>query len=247
VPEYEQTKLRFGSFTSGLDLEQVSASTPQDTEQPEQLGGPFPILLGIFTIHPLVWTLSSVLPPPEFTPQFSPPTIVLRSGISLRTRSVRYRSYKWDRSPLQVGLLVPAPKCAQIQTLLTGGPRTYMWDRYLSPSSVFPTPVSIPNRVAARGDFRPPGAILGRGHPRARVGCMLFGALARAAGCIFPRRTRLPNSSTPAHAGRSPTPEPRTGIADLLPRAATTPPPPTVRHSSAPTTCPPSLCRRSQI
>jgi hypothetical protein len=27
--------------------------------------------------------------PPEFTPQFSPPTIVLRSGISLRTRSVR--------------------------------------------------------------------------------------------------------------------------------------------------------------
>jgi hypothetical protein len=45
VPEYEQTKLRFGSFTSGLDSEQVSASTPQDTEQPEQLGGPLPILL----------------------------------------------------------------------------------------------------------------------------------------------------------------------------------------------------------
>ena len=35
VPEYEQTKLRFGSFTSGLDSEQVSPSTPQDTEQPE--------------------------------------------------------------------------------------------------------------------------------------------------------------------------------------------------------------------
>jgi len=37
VPEYEQTKLRFGSFTSGLDSEQVSASTPQDTEQPEHV------------------------------------------------------------------------------------------------------------------------------------------------------------------------------------------------------------------
>jgi hypothetical protein len=45
VLEYEQTKLRFGSFTSGLDSEQVSSSTPQDTEQPEQLGGPVPILL----------------------------------------------------------------------------------------------------------------------------------------------------------------------------------------------------------
>jgi hypothetical protein len=40
-----RTKLRFGSFTSGLDSEQVSAPTPQDTEQPEQLGGPFQILL----------------------------------------------------------------------------------------------------------------------------------------------------------------------------------------------------------
>ncbi|XP_066369344.1 uncharacterized protein [Miscanthus floridulus] len=37
VPEYEQTKLRFGSFTSGLDSEQVPASAPQDTEQPEHL------------------------------------------------------------------------------------------------------------------------------------------------------------------------------------------------------------------
>ncbi|EER88029.1 hypothetical protein BDA96_10G094400 [Sorghum bicolor] len=37
VPEYEQTKLRFGSFTSGLESEQVPASTPQDTEQPEHL------------------------------------------------------------------------------------------------------------------------------------------------------------------------------------------------------------------
>ena len=45
VPEYEQTKLRFGSFISGLNSEQVSPSTPQDTEQPEQLGGPFLILL----------------------------------------------------------------------------------------------------------------------------------------------------------------------------------------------------------
>lgn len=45
MPEYEQTKLRFGSFTSGLDSEQVPASAPQDTEQPEQLGEPFPILL----------------------------------------------------------------------------------------------------------------------------------------------------------------------------------------------------------
>lgn len=45
VPEYEQTKLRFGSFTSGLDSEQIPASTPPDTEQPEQLGEPFPILL----------------------------------------------------------------------------------------------------------------------------------------------------------------------------------------------------------
>jgi hypothetical protein len=40
VPEYEQTKLRFGSFTPDLDLEQVPDLTPQDTEQPEQLGEP---------------------------------------------------------------------------------------------------------------------------------------------------------------------------------------------------------------
>jgi hypothetical protein len=38
VPEYEQTKLRFGSFTSGFDSEQVPASTSPDSELPEQLG-----------------------------------------------------------------------------------------------------------------------------------------------------------------------------------------------------------------
>ena len=43
VPEYEQTKLRFGSFTSGFDSEQVPTSTSPDSEQPEQLGEPFPI------------------------------------------------------------------------------------------------------------------------------------------------------------------------------------------------------------
>ena len=43
MPEYEQTKLRFGSFTSGFDSEQVPTSTSPDSEQPEQLGEPFPI------------------------------------------------------------------------------------------------------------------------------------------------------------------------------------------------------------
>lgn len=43
VPEYEQTKLRFGSFMSGFDSEQVPASTSLDSEEPEQLGEPFPI------------------------------------------------------------------------------------------------------------------------------------------------------------------------------------------------------------
>ncbi|TVU12148.1 hypothetical protein EJB05_45778 [Eragrostis curvula] len=38
VPEYEQTKLRFGSFTSGSDGDQAQASTSPDSEQPEQLG-----------------------------------------------------------------------------------------------------------------------------------------------------------------------------------------------------------------
>lgn len=41
VPEYEQTKLRFGSFMSGFDSEQVPASTSLDSEEPEQLGEPF--------------------------------------------------------------------------------------------------------------------------------------------------------------------------------------------------------------
>ncbi|AQK83051.1 Putative DUF1296 domain containing family protein [Zea mays] len=40
VPEYEQTKLRFGSFTPDLDLEQVPDLTPQDTEQPEHVQEP---------------------------------------------------------------------------------------------------------------------------------------------------------------------------------------------------------------
>jgi hypothetical protein len=38
VPEYEQTKLRFGSFTSGSDGDPILASTSADSEQPEQLG-----------------------------------------------------------------------------------------------------------------------------------------------------------------------------------------------------------------
>ncbi|CAN6208321.1 unnamed protein product [Urochloa humidicola] len=40
VPEYEQTKLRFGSFTSGFDSEQVPASTSPDSEQPEHVQDP---------------------------------------------------------------------------------------------------------------------------------------------------------------------------------------------------------------
>ncbi|KAG2610230.1 hypothetical protein PVAP13_4KG175200 [Panicum virgatum] len=40
VPEYEQTKLRFGSFTSGFDSEQVSTSTSPDSEQPEHVQEP---------------------------------------------------------------------------------------------------------------------------------------------------------------------------------------------------------------
>jgi hypothetical protein len=38
VLEYDQTKLRFGSFTSGSDGDQVLASTSADSEQQEQLG-----------------------------------------------------------------------------------------------------------------------------------------------------------------------------------------------------------------
>jgi hypothetical protein len=44
VPEYDLTKLRFGSFMSGSDGDQVPASTSADSQQPEQLGEPFPIL-----------------------------------------------------------------------------------------------------------------------------------------------------------------------------------------------------------
>ncbi|KAK3128649.1 hypothetical protein QOZ80_6BG0464730 [Eleusine coracana subsp. coracana] len=40
VPEYEQTKLRFGSFTSGSDGDQVLASTSADSEQPEHTQDP---------------------------------------------------------------------------------------------------------------------------------------------------------------------------------------------------------------
>lgn len=40
VPEYEQTKLRFGSFISGFDSEQVLASNSPDSEQPEQVQDP---------------------------------------------------------------------------------------------------------------------------------------------------------------------------------------------------------------
>ncbi|KAL6861202.1 hypothetical protein ACP4OV_016902 [Aristida adscensionis] len=40
VPEYEQTKLRFGSFTSGFDSDQVPASTSPDSEQPEHVQDP---------------------------------------------------------------------------------------------------------------------------------------------------------------------------------------------------------------
>ncbi|KAJ1258504.1 hypothetical protein BS78_10G080100 [Paspalum vaginatum] len=40
VPEYEQTKLKFGSFTSGFDSEQVPASTSADSEQPEHVQDP---------------------------------------------------------------------------------------------------------------------------------------------------------------------------------------------------------------
>ncbi|CAN6172943.1 unnamed protein product [Urochloa humidicola] len=40
VPEYEQTKLRFGSFASGFDSEQLPASTSPDSEQPEHVQDP---------------------------------------------------------------------------------------------------------------------------------------------------------------------------------------------------------------
>ncbi|XP_062233347.1 uncharacterized protein LOC133930669 isoform X2 [Phragmites australis] len=40
VPEYEQTKLRFGSFTSGFDADQIPASTSPDFEQPEHVQDP---------------------------------------------------------------------------------------------------------------------------------------------------------------------------------------------------------------
>ncbi|KAF8783935.1 hypothetical protein HU200_000109 [Digitaria exilis] len=40
VPEYEQTKLRFGSFMSGFDSEQVPASTSLDSEEPEHVQDP---------------------------------------------------------------------------------------------------------------------------------------------------------------------------------------------------------------
>ncbi|XP_062228420.1 uncharacterized protein LOC133926474 isoform X2 [Phragmites australis] len=40
VPEYEQTKLRFGSFTSGFDADHVPGSTSPDSEQPEHVQDP---------------------------------------------------------------------------------------------------------------------------------------------------------------------------------------------------------------
>ncbi|WVZ82053.1 hypothetical protein U9M48_029362 [Paspalum notatum var. saurae] len=40
VPEYEQTKLRFGSFTSGFDSELLPASISADSEQPEHVQDP---------------------------------------------------------------------------------------------------------------------------------------------------------------------------------------------------------------
>ncbi|CAM0913304.1 unnamed protein product [Alopecurus aequalis] len=40
VPEYEQTRLRFGSFTPGFDSDQLPTSTSPELEQPEQLGEP---------------------------------------------------------------------------------------------------------------------------------------------------------------------------------------------------------------
>lgn len=40
VPEYEQTRLRFGSFTPGFDSDQLPTSTSPEPEQPEQLGEP---------------------------------------------------------------------------------------------------------------------------------------------------------------------------------------------------------------
>lgn len=44
VPEYEQTGLRFGSFSPGSGADQVSSSeSPSESEEQEQLGDPMPI------------------------------------------------------------------------------------------------------------------------------------------------------------------------------------------------------------
>ncbi|KQK19096.1 uncharacterized protein LOC100833454 isoform X2 [Brachypodium distachyon] len=45
VPEYEQTRLRFGSFTPGFDSDQLPALTSPESEQPVQLGEPLPELV----------------------------------------------------------------------------------------------------------------------------------------------------------------------------------------------------------
>jgi hypothetical protein len=162
-----------------------------------------------------------------------------------------------------VGTLVPAPKCAQIQTVFTGDRRTYMWDRSLSPSSVFPN--LHPKSHGCQGErrFLVAGAVTGHGHhtwcwltitgrgqgvaimraagwpsqawpARRRFGCS---KLARARGYLHLRRQRtLADILRRSHASRS--------IFGLLPQAATTcPSNATVGHSSAPTACPSLLCR----
>lgn len=43
-PEHEQTRIRFGSFSPGFDSDQIPTSTSPEPEQPEQLGEPLPII-----------------------------------------------------------------------------------------------------------------------------------------------------------------------------------------------------------